>query len=146
MASDTWESRELPILEALAALEEESSSTFPNVNDDDLGGRAGIDGPAFARSMRSLADAGYLRGSDASDMAAWGMISIELLSRGRRAIGQWPSEDPADAFLRALDRAIAVESDDDKRSILERLRENAAEIGRSVLSGLIVVASEGVLR
>ena len=145
MAAETWNERELPILEAIAALEEELIRRH-DLTDDLLQERTGLDGRTVERALRSLEYAGYLTGTDASSMSGFGMMSIELRGPGRRAIGQWPSTDPADAFVRALDRMLATEADPDERSRLQRLRDAAADVTKQVLSGALVVAGETLMR
>lgn len=90
------------------------------------------------RTLRSLERAGYISGHDASTMTGFGMMAITLEEKGRRAVGQWPSSDPADAFVRALHRMLATESDPDERDRLQRLRDAAVDVGKQVLAGAVV--------
>lgn len=91
-----------------------------------------LDDAAYYRTIKSLVADGYLEAEVIETMSGYGeAIVVGLQPRGRRAVGQWPS-DSADALLRALDRIIEVETDPVKQSAARRLRDAAGGFVRDV--------------
>ena len=132
--TSTWNERELKILEAVARCEE---SDEINVGVADLANRAALDPQTTARGVRALVDAGYMTGADASTLDGYDLLAPRLLERGRRAIGQWPSEQTFEAFLQALDEQIVETEDPLERSRLEKLRAAAADVGKGVVGAVL---------
>lgn len=145
MAGETWGEREQPVLEAIAVLEDQLPRRH-DLADDRVAVEAGLDHHTCLRTLRNLIRAGYVRATDAGGLSGDAFMGIELEERGRRAIGQWPSTEPADAFVRALDGMLAVETNPDERGRLQRLRDAAADVAKQALAGAVVVAGETLLR
>lgn len=142
MASRTWETRELPLLDVIAA-DEEDGPTYA-LPSDEVGQRAGLDPMAAQIGLRELHRAGYIRGVDVSSHDGWGLINIKLEERGRRAVGQWPSENGYDELIRLLDGRLASTDEEDERSSLRRLRDAATDVGRGVVSAVIYDLGRGM--
>lgn len=115
----------------------------------DVAARAGLAPQLGSKLADRLAVANYIRASVQRDGA--GRIYVAHITqvgeRARRAVGQWPSEDPVARLLQLLDDQIAGEPDEERRSKLERLRhalaEGAKNVGGNVLANLIVLAASG---
>ena len=135
--TSTWNEREVPILEAVYAIEEQGNGAQSR----GLAEITGLELGVAMRAVAALVESQHLAGSDVPSMADRfpDYINLRLLERGRRAIGQWPPG-PGDAFLVALNRLIAAETDPDERSRLTRLRDAAVDVGKQVLAGAVVAA------
>ena len=93
MARSTWHARDLPILEAVAAAEEADAA----IDSDGLATATGLAETAVARGLAALMDGDYISGDDVSSQTTpFALLDVRLRERGRRAVGQWPSEDPFD--------------------------------------------------
>jgi hypothetical protein len=136
VAETTWETREIPILEAIAAAEQAGEDEL------DLFGvaeRLGMPFPLVQRTVQTLYDEGYLTGHDISvSGTGFNLFGLRLLGLGKRAVKQWPG-DSYEAFLQALERHLTKEQDPEKRKALGRLLSDAREVGKGVL---IAVLSE----
>lgn len=135
VAESTWTGRELPILEAVRAAEEggENLSTAARRAVPDLPDEL------YARTLDSMATDRLL---DADVQWAGGKpyltIVKRLLPTGRRAIGQWPSDDPGVEFERVLSEAIEREPDPERKTRLERVRTTVAEAGGDVVKAVLI--------
>lgn len=136
VAESTWTERELLILEAIRAAEEAGS--------DFIGAARkavpDLSSSLYARTIDSLAADGFL---DADihwkgDGEPYLVIVKRLLPEGRRAIGQWPSNDPGVELERVLAEAIDREPDPERRTRLERLRATVAETGRDAVKAVLI--------
>jgi hypothetical protein len=142
MAEDTWETQEQPILEAVRAGEQSGEL----LDSADAGYAAGLDETASGWAVQALAEGGFLTGTKSSSGAVpyVGFINLRLTPVGRRQVGQWPA-DPAQAFLAALDRRIAAETDDEKRSHLQRARTFLGSLATDVLAEIAVAAGRAAM-
>ena len=137
MANPTWPTRELPILEAVAAAEAKDE----DVDSDALADATGLSTKQVNEGLKALFGAfpPYLEAIDASSMGGDHFMRVTLLERGRREVGAWPSEENAlDGFLELLTARIEAEDNEDEKSRLEELREAARDVGAPVLSGLLL--------
>jgi hypothetical protein len=135
-AASTWESRDLAVLEVIRAAEIKASDTGYAVLRDPQSLAAELDLPRheILASLRDLAEAQppYVIGTDASDISEWYLTDIRLTERGRRAVGQWPSEEAYDALLQLLSQEIDAEPEAEKRRGLEKMRDGVLQAGREV--------------
>ena len=141
MADRSWEDLEQPILEAVAALEDE----IDDVGLAALVERTGLSLDEVRIGTRRLFDSDLLTGLDAT--AANGVFqafSLRLLPRGRQAVGQWPSADPAEAFLQTLAQRIAVEEDPEERGRLQRWLDSGRQVGTGVATGVVTAVVQQV--
>jgi hypothetical protein len=132
--TSTWNEREQKILEVVARFEEDDEI---NVGVADLAKAAGLD---FENSFERGSGASGRRLHErrgASTLDGYDLLAPRLLERGRRAIGQWPSEQTFEAFLHALDEQIVETEDPLERSRLEKLRAAAADVGKGVLGAVL---------
>ena len=96
MAHPTWDERERPILEAIAAAED--ADEF--VDNDALALATGLPRAQVDNALRGLVEAKYITGADATTGAgSYELIEIRLRERGRRATGQWPPTDDLWRYL-----------------------------------------------
>jgi len=142
--SRTWESREIPMLEVIA-LDEQQGSGVPLASDV-IGMRAGLADRDVAVGLRALHEADYVTGAAIHTTGGWSMINVRLTERGRRAVGQWPSDDLADELIRILDARIERAHDEGERSRLKKLRDAALDVGRGLLSDALFEVARGNIR
>jgi len=130
-----WDTRESKILDAVASAETQGV----DANNEWLETATGLKQSEVALGLRALYEADYLTGIDATTMdgPSFYLMAVRLLERGRRTVGQWPSEDPVQLLLQILDARIAEASTEDERSRLEQLRDTALGVGRDVLVSLL---------
>ena len=81
MIDDTWRSRELPILQAVA---EGEQTGVDDTNTDWLLDRTGLTPGAVARGLGALLDGAYIDASDASTYGGSYFMGVGLRERGRR--------------------------------------------------------------
>ena len=130
----TWEVREVPVLKAIYEAEESGTDiAIPDVVE-----ATHLDPDDAERAVRSLWEAGFIQGIDVSTAGEnFGLMNIRLLEKGRRAIGQWPSQDPFDNLTHLLEAMIATEQDPQKRSKLQSFAGQVAEVGKDVLTNVL---------
>jgi DNA-binding PadR family transcriptional regulator len=130
----SWQRLEQPILEALAQGDGRSMSG------NQLQAIMELETPMLMRALRSLSEDGYIdaqlltTGETDYPIDADG---IRLLPKGKRQAGLWPREDLAAAFLAAFEQAIRDESDDRKRSNMEKALDALKALGVMTLSAVI---------
>lgn len=130
MAEETWSERELVILEAIFE-REETGEMFTSV--DEIAEATELDLEVARRGAHDLADAGFITGAGPQMLGSgWDLARIRLQERGRRAIGQWPSEDAYDSLVRMLQSRIAEESDPERRGRLQKLLGAVTDVGKDV--------------
>ncbi len=97
MGEDRWLECDLPILEALAKLEDGADRHF---GVPDLAGETGFDAASVKRSLRRL-EGEYLTFTALSgnDEPLSSARNIRLLGSGRRATKQWPTPESALSLL-----------------------------------------------
>jgi hypothetical protein len=93
--------------------------------------------------VRRLFETDLLTGSDASDME-FNALALRLLPKGRQAVDQWPSSDPAEAFLQVLAQRIAVEEDPEERGRLQRWLDSGRQVGTGVATGVVTAVVQQV--
>lgn len=145
MAAGVWATRELPVLEAIAALE---ASGDPAATEQELLEATGLDAYSLSIALRALFEGEFLTGVNHGlrGSGEWHIEFVRLLPAGRVAVGQWPSGDPLTAVLAELDVRIHAEGDPVQRTRLEALRAAATEVGKDVLSGVAVALATSALR
>lgn len=139
----TWATREQLILEAVADAQEHGRDVVSVA-------RAAVPdlpGDLYMETLASLEDDGFLQVATIRDGAGrlHGAHVQRLTPKGRRQVGQWPSDDVVTELLAGLQAKIDAEPDPVERSRLERLRDAAGEVSRSVLSAVVTAAAKGAL-
>lgn len=143
MAAPTWHERELPILEALAAREEQHPL---GVSLDEVAEQAGLPRERAAIAVGALIDDGYVAGSPVHDQAGDDWLGLKLRGDGRRAVRQWPVVDDAGkALLAVLEQRLEKEDDPEKRGALEGMLRSARQLTGTVLREVTVAWGRQVL-
>lgn len=134
MAEMTW-SREEQIMEAIRAFEKDRPDERTR---DKLVVDTGLPKEEVNDGLRSLLEAGYVDGRDTGSMdELYDWWDLRLRERGRRAVKQWPSEDPGEALVQLLEEHISRASDSAERSRLSQVLDNVREVGTGVLRGVL---------
>lgn len=130
----TWATREFPILEAISTAAETG---------DDIGRAAREAVPElsidlFQETLNALARDDYL---DAQvTRRADGRVNViveRLTPKGRRAVGQWPSDDSVHEFTSTLERLEATEIDPVQKSRFKKIREAFTDLGEDLAARTI---------
>jgi hypothetical protein len=136
---DTWESRELPVLRAIARATANRHCSHGDVLDELEG--SGLSEDQVMLSIEWLLDSTPPFITAQADMESEedviGFYWIRLTERGRRTVGVWPREDSYAAFLQLLEQRIQAEPDQEKRSRLTKFLEGAYGVGREVGTDLL---------
>ncbi len=143
--ADDWFAEDVPFLGALVEMEREEGEgplPFPG----DVAARAGLP-PEYGNALAArLAEGGFLRCSIERNGAGeiWVVMVQAITGEGRRAAGQWPSHDPVERLLDSLERRIADEPDEERKSGLVRFRDSlkdlTKDVGTNVVANIIVAA------
>lgn len=134
VAEQTWDSRERPLLEAIARAEEEDRS----INNDDLAVDTGLDRHAVDRGLLALVEASYVGGIDAAAEEVCYLLDIRLRERGRRAVDQWPSENPGEELLKLLAHRVEIAETAEERSRWQRVLEAARGLGGKAVTEVTI--------
>jgi hypothetical protein len=133
MATGTWQTRELPILEAIAAAE----AAGEDINSDDIPTATGIPQVAVTGGLRALLDAGMIAGARINTFGGFGMLMIRLREKGRRAVGQWPTGDPVSDLVRLIEARELAAADPLERGRLRALLDAVVDVGKGTASDLL---------
>lgn len=126
-AADRWTTREAPVLVKVA--EELDRADRLSVSDIHIGGLGTDD---VQRSLRALEDGGYIR---VDWRATWIAAVTGITPAGRRAAGQWPSQDDLVPRLAEVLAQVAETTEDPTtKGRLQRAAEAVA-----ALTGKVVV-------
>jgi hypothetical protein len=138
-----WETEAFPVLAAAYRVTTRDPAN-PYLSQKDLNAELGRE-PGDVTTWRTtgeLIDGGWFEvkgGKFEFSRPGW-PVNIVLTDRARRLLAGWPS-DGAEAlygkFMAALDESIAAASNDEERGKLERLRADAADIGKGVLVSVL---------
>lgn len=143
MAENTWEAVALPLLEYVA----EHGGQFAVLSVGDIADGIGIDPEVAARELDRLSSAGFLAGGVekflGGDVRPWHLEPSDLGERGLRAVRSWPSEDPYEALIEALDKRITTAPDSQTRTRLQALKSAAGDVGKATLSALLAELAKG---
>lgn len=143
--ADDWFAEDVPFLRALVEMERERRDgplPFPG----DVAVRAGLPLEYGNAVAARLTEGGYLRSNIQRNGAGeiWLIMISAITADGRRAAGQWPSHDPVERLLELLERRIADEPDEQRKSRLVRVRDSvkdlSRDVGTNVVANLIVAA------
>jgi hypothetical protein len=139
MASDTWSTRAIPILELIAEIEIDAHQ----ISLGEVADRTGLPVEAVDVELDRLIAAGYAHGEihrtmSGGDRRVWTYQGPVLAERGSRAVQQWPSDDPFDALLMLLDQRILDPAlDPETKTRLERLRGTLVDVGKGAAGGVL---------
>jgi DNA-binding PadR family transcriptional regulator len=133
MPQETWTSRDLPVLVALAEYFEEEAAPGAGAYDVDLMHTVPDQGAGtMTRALIALDRGGYIDARiDPQFDGARKVYVYGLTERGRRTAGLWPPDQ--DELVAALERAIEEEPDEEKRTTLRRFLDAARSGTRDVV-------------
>ena len=135
--TDVWLTEDLPFLRIVRGLEDQAEpgeliSLSQNMLIFDL-----EHGKGLKIGLR-LHAAGYLSGEPLETASGVHDFYVTgLTERGRRAVGQWPSDDPWANLVDLLSRQIEQEPDPDKRGRLVKIRDGVLAAGREISTSLL---------
>ena len=150
---NTWDDIAMPILRTLQEMEVEASSTGKGGSGATIGQiveRLGKDTNDVGPQLNSLESDGYVsvRGNTPTSGRPHRHSGIQLLPKGRRALGEWPA-DPvaalASALARALEEAGAESGSAEERSRLKALAKKVRDAGPAIGLALVVEAAKAAL-
>jgi hypothetical protein len=135
-----WNDREQLILDALRAAEDERGEDLERVNT--VVELTGLSRVQAVLGVRALWEAGYVDAVDAGGASATDgdndFLAIRLLERGRRATGQWPADNAADALLDLLREHVDNAATDEERTRWQRVLDAAKGLGAKALEELAI--------
>ena len=142
MSTYTWDNIERPLLEAFREAE---------VDGTDHMVRAAAATPDISSERRmdsviALHEAGYVEAQVTQNAGGgkWLMSVGSLTEKGRRAVGQWPSDDAVAVLFDLLDRQVESAPDDETRSRWQQVRDALTSVGTGA-TGAFVAQYLGVL-
>jgi hypothetical protein len=139
VATPTWRTREVPILEATAQLTVEHQWVR---HSSEIASATGLTDEDVALGIARLAEAEYVRFGSQLHHPGGGRsyTGVGLLERGLREVGIWPNEDVAGTFETVIDERIELASDPEQRSRLKSFRDAALAVGQEVVAGVLTEA------
>jgi hypothetical protein len=135
----TWETIELPLLHAIRLAEIEG-------REPDLPGffeERAIPDARAASVIDRLREGDLITGTFYKTLGSVFprfFADVRLTAAGARAVGMWPTADPAHAFIAALEAAIGQADSPESRSRLSKALDALAEVPAAVLTGILVQA------
>ena len=139
MATPTWRTREVPILEATAQLTVEHQWVR---HSSEIASATGLTDEEVALGIARLAEAEYVHYGSQLHHPGGGRsyTGVGLLERGLREVGVWPNEDVGSTFVTVMDERIELASDPEQRSRLKSLRDAALGVGQEIVAGVLTEA------
>lgn len=140
----TWNDVEVPIITAMAELEQaDRSFTWERLLE-----MTGLEPDVAARAMQRLSDGDYIEGHSYKEggqmHAEW--ISARLLPDALPVAGVWPSEDdPLEALIEVLDARIRSSDEEEGRRGLEQFKEAAKKVGPTVVGGVLAASAKKLM-
>jgi hypothetical protein len=135
LLDDTWASRDLPVLKAIAALLDQTPGQ-PLFMDDLCAAVADlVSAEDVARAVTALHDAQIVEaGYEPPRGGAARLGGVRSISgEGRRLVGMWPTPETAlDRMLAALEQIEATSDDPAKRGRARQLRDGLLGAGRDL--------------
>jgi hypothetical protein len=130
----TWETRDLPVLDAIVRHFDESDDPFeaqiPNV--EMFAKLTGMDPGQVGRAVRALSPR-FIETLDTRD----GLLDVSIMGvtdEAREAVGQWPTAEAiADRIVAGLLEAADREPDERKRTKLRAAADTLGSFGRDLL-------------
>lgn len=127
----TWESRDLPVLDAAVRyLDEHAGRMFPQGYD--LAEITSLTNEDVTRALLALEDQYVRLRKTMGDPKNWTVTAV--YPGAREAVGQWPTpENLADRLVEAMSSAADQEPDEEKRSRLKTAASWFGNAGRDVM-------------
>lgn len=133
---DTWNARELPVLDAIVSALDADPNSIPTLRD--VSERIGMPVEDVGKAALAL-DGTYLeltKLKTGGDFGPWFVTSVSPIAR--TAVGQWPSGEVwTDRIVKALTDAADREPDEVKRSKLRATADALGGFARDVAVGVL---------
>jgi hypothetical protein len=131
----TWESRDLPVLDAIVRyFDEHDGAEIPDVAT--FAKFTGMDPTQVARAVRALSPR-FIK----TQAALGGLMDVAVMGvtdEARQAVGQWPSpEVGVERLVQALREAAEHEPDPERKGRLRALAEGLGGFARDVAVGVL---------
>jgi hypothetical protein len=131
----TWESRDLPVLDAVVRyFDEHDGAEIPDV--ETFAKLTGIDPTQVARAVRALSPR-FIK----TQAALGGLMDVAVMGvtdEARQAVGQWPSPEVwVERLVQALREAAEREPDPERKRRLRALAEGLGGFARDVAVGVL---------
>ena len=146
MASNTWNTVAVPLLEHFATHEAEYAERLNAIGLSEILAATGLNATAVALELTRLFDGGYLEGEFTREHPAaqsW-LVAPTLTERGARASGRWPPNDPGQAMLAVIERMLAAARTPAERSFLQKMKDSFAGVPGNIAGGLAVEVAKAV--
>jgi hypothetical protein len=141
MPEATWTKVEAPILAAIA---EWPTRAGLGPSSDDIAQVTGLTSSVVVLALQRLFGAHYITGFRFYGGTYFG--NLQLLEKGLRDSGVWPSDDPFEELVRVLNEQIAREPDQERAGRLRRLLSAVVDAGKDVGVGVLTeLATRGML-
>jgi hypothetical protein len=129
----TWESRDLPVLETIVRLYDETGSS---PDPSEISEALGLEGGEVQRALRALEHEQPSFVTRFDKVLTSRIVGIGApTGHARRVVGAWPTpEGLADRIIAALNEAANNETDETKKGKLRRAAEAVAGVGRDILT------------
>lgn len=140
---DTWTTRDLPVLRAVARLLEDDRTA---VASDEIASAVGLDKRDVVKALRLLGDE-HIRIDDMSSLGPADYVVTGITTAGLRTVGQWPSPETAvDRMIEALEQMIDnTPEGSPKQSRLKASLAWIRDTGRDVMVEVAAAAITGRL-
>jgi hypothetical protein len=131
----TWETRDLPVLDAIVRyFDEEDSSEIPDVGT--FARITGMDPVQVGRAVRALSPRFIKTAPGLGSLTEVGIMGVT--DEARQAVGQWPSPEVwVDRLVEALREAAEREPDPERRGRLRAMAEGLGGFARDVAVGVL---------
>lgn len=135
--TDVWLTEDLPFLHAVRAAEDEAPPGA-SVSIKDNQEHFDLELDKALKVATRLMKADYIDAKPLETMAGTLDVYVDgLTERGRRAVGQWPSDDPWASLVELLSQQIEEEQDEAKKGKLVRFRDAVLTGGREVVTSVL---------
>jgi hypothetical protein len=144
MTESTWETVALPILEHVAAVEDDAG--FRGIlSVSELAAAINQPPTRVESDLHRLFEGGYLLGRMGAGFGEPDFMTMPRLSDlGARTVGKWPPNDPYELLLRLVEQRIDSAADDQERSRWQRVRAAITDVGKAGVAGLMVEATKAI--
>lgn len=143
--TDTWATRDLPVLRAIVALADKGRDMLQS---HELAEWTGMDHAHVVTALFALAheQPPLFTYQDAADYEERNLVVVNPTGEARRRVGTWPTPDSlAEAIVAAFEHAAKDEPDAERRSKLGQLAKSLTGVGSGVLTGVTTAVINGSL-
>lgn len=142
----TWESRDLPVLQAIVGICDETGAAADRAA---VAERTGLNEGTVRAAFFALAaeQPAFFRHGDTSRLARRDIdYALDPTGHARRTVGSWPTpENLADRIVAALNEAAEQAPTPDDRTKLKKAAEAVSGVGKGVLTGVLThVLTQGI--